>query len=207
LQDSGVQPFYPDKMGLIVKAAKCMKNQVRIIGGHWRGRKLSFPANPELRPTPDRVRETVFNWLSPYIVGARCLELFAGSAAFSFEALSRNAAFAWAVEKDRASVNAIRENARLLKAESLEVVEADCIAWLKKSSTPFDIICVDPPYAAKLLPACFDLLDKNGWLAKDALVYFESEYPIEAASLPLGWQIIKEKRAGQVHYYLVTHPL
>lgn len=182
-----------------------MKNQVRIIGGRWRGRKISFPENSQVRPTPDRVKETLFNWLAPYIVDARCLELFAGSASLSFEALSRQAAVAVAVEKDTLTIRTIEKNASTLQADNIEIVQADCFVWLKTTQPqePFNIIFIDPPYAIKGLPKSFLLVNSPLWLAEDALVYFESDYPIGDSDLPENWSILKQKQAGQVLYYLV----
>ncbi len=178
------------------------RNEIRIIGGKYRGRKIFFPNNPELRPTPSRIRETLFNWLTPYIVNARCLDLFAGSGILGFEALSRGAIFSVFVEKDLKTVAILRENAKLLNADAIEIVKEDVCSWLKQSVTPFDIVFLDPPYQAKLLPNCFALLEERGWLHAQSFIYFESNIPIEHVILPGSWQLLKEKKAGQVYYYL-----
>lgn len=181
-----------------------MKNQVRIIGGTLRGRKINFPSKKDLRPTPDRVRETVFNWLSPAIIQAHCLELFAGSAAFSFESLSRLAASVYTVEKDAEVVSEIKKNKELLKLDNMQIIQADCIQWLQNTKPPvlFNIVFIDPPYSGNLLLSCFELLARNLWIAEGGKIYFENNEPIVAEALPRDWKIIKEKRAGQVYYYL-----
>lgn len=181
-----------------------MKNQVRIIGGRWRGRKISFPEHRQVRPTPDRVKETLFNWLAPYIIDAHCLELFAGSASLSFEALSRQAKTAVAVEKDRDTIQDIQKNKDILNAEALEIINTDCFIWLKTTqpSRPFDIAFIDPPYALNGLPESFELINNPAWLQPNALIYFESHIPMED-QLPANWTLLKNKRAGQVLYYLV----
>lgn len=191
---------------------KKLKHLVRIVGGQWRGRKISFPENSQVRPTPDRVKETLFNWLAPYIVGARCLELFAGSASLSFESLSRQAAYVVAVEKDRDTVEAIQSNATTLKAENLKIVLADCLSWLKTTQPPepFNIIFIDPPYAIKALPESFALVNTPDWVAPGTLIYFESDITFAKTDLPNNWELLKNKKAGQVLYHLVkvlSHPV
>lgn len=188
-----------------------MRNQVRIIAGQWRGRKISFPEKLSLRPTPDRVKETLFNWLAPFIVGARCLELFAGSAALSFESLSRHARMAIAIEMDMETVAAIKKNAEILQTTKLQdsafqVIQENCMVWLKSTmpSEPFDIIFIDPPYADNAIIDCLHLLNMPGWLSEKAWVYFETDDPKIKDQLPIGWNIVKEKQAGQVYFYLIS---
>jgi 16S rRNA (guanine966-N2)-methyltransferase len=181
-------------------------NQVRIIAGKWRGRRVSFPNVAGLRPTPDRVRETLFNWLSHAIVDAHCLDLFAGSGILSLEALSRGAASVVSVEKNTKAISAINESAQLLGIESdqLSVVLADAVSWLQQKSTiPFDVVFLDPPYSLDLLPTCIKHLSENGWLKAESWVYFEHNQSLEEKLLPVDWQVIKSKRAGHVYYYLV----
>lgn len=185
-------------------------NQVRIIGGKWRGRKISFPDAKELRPTPDRIRETLFNWLSPHIVGAQCLDLFAGSGVLGFEALSRGAASCVLIEKEPEVAISLQKNAKILEGEGVTILQAEALLWLQKQSLesqsskepPFDIVFLDPPYALGLLPKCFLLLENRSFLKKISWIYFEDDTPINFLDLPKHWIIIKEKKAGNIYYYL-----
>ena len=182
------------------------RNTVRIIAGEWRSRRLEFPERGTLRPTPDRVRETVFNWLAPYLPGAHCLDLFAGSGAFGFEALSRGAARAALVERDAAAAAALRANGARLAATGAEIVEADALSYLAGTAEPFDIVFLDPPYASGLLAPCLARLAAGGWLGRDARVYIEAREG-EMPPLPAGWQLARSKTAGQVGYHLArTRP-
>lgn len=185
------------------------RNEVRIIGGKWRSRKIQFPTVAGLRPTPNRIRETLFNWLVPYIQDARCLDLFTGSGALGFESLSRGAAYALCLEKNREAYQILHKNAERLKADDMEIREKDAVVWLAEpsqqslnSNTFFDIIFVDPPYALKALSKCFALLEAQTWLKINTLIYFESDVPIELLTLPNTWKILKKKKAGSVYYYL-----
>lgn len=182
---------------------KKLEHSLRIIAGHWRSRKIAFADhNGTVRPTPDRVRETVFNWLAPYIVGANCLDLYAGSGILGFEALSRRAASVVAVEQKHEICKAISAAKETLAAE-LTVIQAKVETWLSKTGQPFDIIFLDPPYSDNALPNCLQLLNKNNWVQSGSLVYYEHNSILTQDILPVGWKIIKEKKAGQVHYYLV----
>ena len=182
-------------------------NQVRIIAGQWRGRRLEFPDLPGLRPTPDRVRETLFNWLAPVLPGARCLDLFAGSGALGIEALSRGAAEVVFVERQPVAVRALRENLARLKAETARVELADALAWLLQPGTPFKIVLLDPPFGQGLLgPACA-ALEQNGWLADTAWIYLEAEMELEPAPWPVHWTPHREKIAGAVRYRLVRREM
>lgn len=186
--------------------AKKLKHQVRIIAGKWKGRRVSFPDVEGLRPTPDRVRETLFNWLTQVIVGAHCLDLFAGSGILSFEALSRGAAGVVAVEKNTKAVSALKESVELLglRAEQLNLISGDAVSWLQqKAGLAFDLVFLDPPYSLELLPICIKYLSENGWLKPESWVYFEHNHPMDEKLLPEGWQVLKSKRAGHVYYYLV----
>ena len=174
---------------------------MRIIAGAWRSRRLAFPASEGLRPTPDRVRETVFNWLAPYLPGAACLDLFAGSGAFGFEALSRAAARAVLDEKRLEVVAALRHNREQLKAELADIVHADAVEFLRGPAAAFDIVFLDPPYASGLLAPCVELLDSRGWLKPGAFIYLEAPEG-EAPPLPATWQPVRSKTAGQVGYHL-----
>ncbi len=177
-------------------------NQVRIIAGQWRGRRLEFPDLPELRPTPDRVRETLFNWLAPVLPGARCLDLFAGSGALGIEALSRGAAEVVLVERQPLAVRALRDNLARLKAENARVEAVDALAWLRQPGTPFEMVFLDPPFGQGLLEPVCAMLEQNGWLADFALIYLEAAMDQPVSSLPVQWTIQREKTAGAVAYRL-----
>lgn len=176
--------------------------QIRIIGGQWRSRKLPVPDSPGLRPTTDRVRETLFNWLAPWITQARCLDCFAGSGALGLEALSRYAASATLLEKDRVVAQQLRKNLETLKAPQGEVVNADTLSFLARAGTPHDIAFVDPPFRKGLLNETLHLLEHNGWLADEALIYVESEVESGPPQVPHSWSLHREKVAGQVAWRL-----
>lgn len=173
-------------------------NRIRIVGGTWRSRLLNFPDVPGLRPTPDRVRETVFNWLGQIMDGKRCLDLFAGSGALGFEALSRGARQVVMVERDKKVAHALRENAEILKAENFELVTSDALKFLEQKTQPFDVIFVDPPYQMNLLPLVLPNLPPH--LSGDGLVYTEADTPLIFAP---EWRIWRQGKAGTVHYYLL----
>jgi 16S rRNA (guanine966-N2)-methyltransferase len=177
---------------------------LRIIGGTWRGRRLRFPPTPEIRPTPDRVRETLFNWLAPRVPGARCLDLFAGSGALGLEALSRGAAHVTFVERDPAAAREIRARLAEWGARAASVEHADARHFLQRQpAASFDIVFLDPPFASTLLAEAAARLEQAGWLSGGALVYVES--PADAAPpLPPGWTLLKAKRAGGVGYHLYS---
>ena len=180
--------------------------QVRIIGGLHRGRRLPFADLPGLRPTGDRVRETLFNWLQPYIGGARCLDLFAGSGALGLEAASRGASKVVMIDTALAAVRQLEKNRRELGLEQVSVIRADALQWLEQDAMPFDIIFLDPPFDADLLqPLCQRL--NMGWLADGAHIYLEDAAAREMPQLPEGWGLKKHKSAGQVHFGLAYAPL
>jgi 16S rRNA (guanine966-N2)-methyltransferase len=176
--------------------------QLRIIGGEWRGRKIRFPAVPGLRPTPDRVRETLFNWLAPVIAGSRCLDLFPGSGALGLEALSRGAARVAFVERDRAAARHLEEAALALAPGRAAVFYADALAWLRGPATIADIAFVDPPYDSALLPEAMRALESGGWLASDAFIYLEAPAKEGLPALPATWSMHRTGRAGAVGYHL-----
>lgn len=180
-------------------------NQIRIIGGQHRGRKLDFADLPGLRPTGDRMRETLFNWLQPVIAGARCLDLFAGSGALGFEAASRGAGRVVLVDRAQKVVDQLHENVRLLRLDDVEVVRADGMKWLQGSPRVFDVLFLDPPFAENLLLRACRLLTENGWLAPDALIYLETDATVGLPDLPqpLVWE--KHKRMGQVAFGLARY--
>jgi 16S rRNA (guanine966-N2)-methyltransferase len=177
------------------------RGRLRIIGGAWRSRRLEFPESPGLRPTPDRVRETVFNWLAPYLPGATCLDLFAGSGAFGFEALSRGAERVVFVEKNAEAVAALRRNGESLGTTQAEIVPADALVFLNGPVAAFDIVFLDPPYASGLLSPCLLRLAVGEWVKPGGLVYLETREG-EAVVLPAGWRMLRNKTAGQVGYHL-----
>lgn len=176
--------------------------QIRIIGGQWRGRKLPVPDSPGLRPTTDRVRETLFNWLAPSMVDARCLDCFAGSGALGLEALSRYAASATLLEMERHVAQQLQKNLATLKAEHGKVVNTNTLTYLNQSGTPHDVVFVDPPFRKGLLEETLNLLEVNGWLADGALIYVESEVENGLPPVPANWSLHREKIAGQVAYRL-----
>ncbi|MBR9805211.1 16S rRNA (guanine(966)-N(2))-methyltransferase RsmD [bacterium] len=187
------------------KTRHAKPSTLRIIGGQWRGRKLSFSDTDGLRPTGDRIRETLFNWLAGDIVGARCLDLFAGSGALSFEALSRGAATVIAIESNAKACRAIEAAAEQLKATSLALQQADATQWINSTpAEPMDIVFIDPPFSANLWHQILAQLIALGWLAQGALIYLETpiEHPLNAAEIDPQLIPLRSKRAGQVNYQL-----
>lgn len=178
-------------------------NTLRIIGGEWRGRKLRFADGEGLRPTTDRVRETVFNWLAPLIHGARCLDLFAGSGALGLEALSRGASEVVFIDTNPAAITALKENLSLLNAENAEVKRGDALGYLRGESRPFNVVFLDPPFRRDLLQPALQLLAEQRWLADGARIYLELESEESLPELPQGWEVLRSKQAGQVAYHLV----
>lgn len=178
------------------------RNQIRIIAGKWRGRKIAFPNETILRPTPDRIKETLFNWLAPYIMDAHCLDVFAGSGALGFEALSRGAALTVSLEKNPIIAQHLRKNLEILKTDDMRIVETDAFQWLKENGTPFDIVFLDPPYQIQSLPLCCLLLEQHAWVRNGSLIYFESDLPVDLSVLPNTWRISRQKKAGRIYYYL-----
>jgi 16S rRNA (guanine966-N2)-methyltransferase len=191
--------------GMAGRGGKQGGNRLRIIGGRWRSRVLRFPDVPGLRPSPDRVRETLFNWLAPVLQGARCLDLFAGSGALGFEAASRGAGRVVMVDCHRAVADWLGEQSRLLKAEGVEVLQSDALNYLSGSPEPFDIVFLDPPYRKGLIGPCCARLEAHGWLSPDARVYIEAERELDPLPLPESWEVLRSKKAGQVGYYLVRY--
>lgn len=175
--------------------------KLRIVAGRLRGSRLTVPDKAGLRPTPDRVRETLFNWLMPVVEGARCLDLYAGTGALGIEALSRGAQACAFVESDRALARDLRDNLARLKVENARVIETDSLAFLSVRAEPFDIVFIDPPFMADLWSESAERLEGRGWLAADAWIYIES--PAEVAlALPAAWMLHREGRAGAVRYAL-----
>ena len=187
--------------------------ELRIIAGEWRGRRWRFPEGPDIRPTPDRVRETLFNWLAPHIHGARVLDLFAGSGALGLEALSRGAAHAVFVDNDREAVAALHGRCTDWSTASREAGSpvgnaefhrADSLAFLAgRPAAPFDIVFLDPPFGAGLSAAAARRLQSGGWLAPEAFVYLETPAAAPPSGLPATWQPWRDGKAGEVGYHLL----
>lgn len=178
-----------------------MKSGIRIIGGRWRGRKLEVIDVEGLRPTPDRIRETLFNWLAPDCPGARVLDCFAGSGVLGFEALSRGACHLVALERDRAALECMQGQATALQADAIDIVGGDAMDSIQRLSGPFDIVFIDPPYVQpELRVQVFTGLEASGCLQPGTKVYFEwpGNEAFELPSSNLSW--LQRKRAGQVNY-------
>jgi 16S rRNA (guanine966-N2)-methyltransferase len=171
---------------------------LRIVGGSYRSRRLRVAGRPGLRPTPDRVRETLFNWLGQDLSGLDCLDLYAGSGALGFEAASRGAARVVMVERDRAALAELEHNRAALGAAQVRIVGGDAAAFLSRRETPFDVVFLDPPFRQNAVPEALALLPPR--LRPQARVYVESEQPVEA---PAPWTELKRARAGQVSYQLL----
>ncbi len=203
-----------------------MKDKLRIIGGDWRSRQLSFVDVPGLRPTPARVRETLFNWLQYEIFGKHCLDLYSGSGALGFEAASRGAKSVIQVENNIQACRCLKDNAEALAAGQIKVVHSDVFRYLEGDAQAFDVVFIDPPFGLDLVVQTCRQLEKNGWLAKQAKIYVETERGFDlscrtflpgtlrvntnslpanlscGASMPENWRQLKSKNAGEVGYYL-----
>lgn len=178
-------------------------SELRIIAGLWRGRKLSFPDIDGLRPTGDRLRETLFNWLMPEIQGARVLDLFAGSGALGIEALSRGAGFCLSLEKHSLVAASILENLKKLGVTQAKVVASDTIQYLQQGNQgePFNLIFMDPPFALNLWDKTAEALTQSNWLANEAWVYVETPRDF-LWQAPVNWHLYRDKQSGQVRYRL-----
>jgi len=185
---------------------KSGSGRIRIIGGNLRNSRLQVPDLPGLRPTPERVRETLFNWLAPMIEGARCLDLCAGTGALGIEACSRGAACVQFVERDARAAQALRENLARLKVDVGQVALLDASQFLRGAAQPCDLVFLDPPFALDLWAVLARQLEQGGWLLPQALVYVES--PAHGApDLPANWQLHREARAGEVRFALYRRSL
>lgn len=181
------------------------KNEIRLIAGRFRGRKLVFPEVAGLRPTPSLVRETLFNWLREEVTGARCLDLFAGSGALGFEAVSRGAERVVQVESHPRILKQLLENRNQLGAEEVEAVGCDALRFLRRAEVePFDLVFLDPPYGQGQVGACCELLEERGWLAPGAKIYVEAESRLVSPPVPTAWKKLRAKRVGEVgcHLYM-----
>lgn len=184
-----------------------MPGRVRIVAGKWRGRRLPVCDEPELRPTSERIRETLFNWLAPRIEGARCLDLFAGTGVLGLEALSRGASKAIFVERSASAATTLQKSIATLAADGAVVHVGDAFAWLRDSEPQaMDIVFLDPPYALESLTDLCRLLQTKAWLAQDASIYMEQDRGDERPVLPNGYTIVREKTAGSVRYSLAMTP-
>lgn len=182
----------------IKQSKKNKQNTVRIGAGEWRSRLLQFPDAEGLRPTPDRVRQTVFNWLGQDLTGKTCLDLFAGTGVMGFEALSRNAKSVVMIELAKVPYQALLKNQSILIATAAKIVQQDALQFLAKNQQKFDVIFCDPPYQKQWMDKLLPLL--CGHLAKGGLLYAEAEYAIESNAQ---WDVVKHGKAGNVYYHLL----
>jgi len=197
------------------KAAANAVGKLRIIGGEWRRRQLPVVNLPGLRPTTDRVRETLFNWIQNDIPGARCLDLFAGSGALGFEAASRGAASVSMVELQNNAMQVLKSNKQLLgssngdtpgRAENIELIQQNALIWLAAyQGKPFDVVFLDPPYDSDFLGQAIQLIDQQACLSANACIYLECASNQQLPELPAAWVICREKKAGHVKYFLVRY--
>lgn len=178
-------------------------NQLRIIAGLWRGRKLSFPDVEGLRPTGDRIRETLFNWLAPEIQGARCLDLFAGSGALGIESLSRGAEQCVMIERDAQAAHHLKQHLLSLQTQHGQIIQGDALLHLQQGNkdAPYHIVFVDPPFQLALWQEVITALESGNWLAENATIYIEAARDAHYAT-PINWQLHRDKNAGQVSYRL-----
>ncbi|MCF6236408.1 MAG: 16S rRNA (guanine(966)-N(2))-methyltransferase RsmD [Gammaproteobacteria bacterium] len=186
----------------VSKVRSVSRNQLRIIGGQWRGRKLVFPDVYGLRPTTDRVRETLFNWLNPVICGSRCLDLFAGSGALGLEALSRGAAHVVMVDRQPCVIEQLKKHVIQLEAQGAYCIQADGLSFLTESNESYNIVFLDPPFQDDLLKDCIQMLQKKSTLVTGAQVYIEHDNKKMLPETPSNWQLSRSKKAGQVGYHL-----
>ncbi len=185
---------------------------LRIVGGAWRGRRWRFPASTQIRPTPDRVRETLFNWLGGRVAGARCLDVFAGSGALGLEALSRGAARVEFIERDAAAARALgrlleewgARNAVVHRGDALRMLAHRLSESTDAAGRPerFELVFLDPPFASRLIAGAAERLESGGWLAERALLYVECAAREGLPTVPQRWTALKAERAGEVGYHL-----
>ena len=177
---------------------------MRIIAGRWRRRRLPVAAAGDIRPTPDRVRETLFNWLGAGVEGRRCLDLFAGTGALGFEAASRGAKAVVLVERDPDVASALERAVRALGADNVEVVRADALGWMPPAGLRFDIVFLDPPWSGPAPETALARLDRADALAPGCMAYLETERDPADIELPPGWRFLRTRRAGRVRYHLAS---
>ena len=182
--------------------ARAGRGSIRIIGGRWRGTRITVGDALALRPSSDRVRETLFNWLTPHLPGARCLDLFAGTGVLGFEAVSRGAASCDLIEHDRVLAQALETLKQRLQAEAIDIHCADAVQWLRRPPTPYDIVFVDPPFHSDIAAQVLERL-ACGWLSSSGLLYLETERDADRAAD--GWEVMKHGRTRHVSYALLRH--
>ncbi|WP_394252778.1 16S rRNA (guanine(966)-N(2))-methyltransferase RsmD [Vibrio profundi] len=175
---------------------------VRIISGSWRGRKLPVHDLEGLRPTIDRVKETLFNWLAQDIPNSTCLDVFAGSGGLGFEAASRQAKLVTLLEMNQKAAKQLEMNAKEVKADNIKVVNTDALTYLRQPGTPFDLVFLDPPFRKGLLAETVQLLENNGWLTENAIIYVETEKELQLEGMPENWALYRDKTTGQSSYRL-----
>lgn len=176
---------------------------VRIISGKWRGRKLPVADAPGLRPTTDRVKETLFNWLMQDTTDATVLDCFAGSGSLGFEALSRYATHVTMIERDPALAAILKKNLQQLNSTDASIINQDCLHYLQQpASHQFSLVFIDPPFRMGLAEPCCRALEQHGWLSEQALIYLETEKELPLTAIPANWKLLKEKTAGQLAYRL-----
>lgn len=178
-----------------------MKQTIRIIGGRYRGKKLTFPDSEGLRPTPDRVRETLFNWLMNDIQQTRCLDAFAGSGALGFEAFSRGAAEVCFIEHNKTAYHHLQATITHFNANHLTAIQTDACEFIRQTQRTFDIVFLDPPFNSNVIASCLSALSQSNVLQTGGLVYIESAHEITADQYQ--WNTLKQKKAGQVFYGLL----
>lgn len=175
--------------------------KIYIISGKFKGRKISFNSTLHLRPTTNRIRETVFEWLSKYIKNSRCLDCFAGSGGLGIEAISRYAAFSTFLEIEKKTIVDLKNNIKKLKIDNAEIIHTNTLSWLKKNGKPYDIIFIDPPYYQGLIESTLNLLENNKWIKKKSFVYIEKEKK-KSLILPQNWILYKKKITNHIEYCL-----
>ena len=190
------------------KVKRRLANEFRIIGGEWRGRKFTFPSLDQIRPTPNRVRETLFNWVQHDIARWRCLDLYAGSGALGMEALSRGAEYVTFVDMQPQVVKQIGVNLAQVATNHAKIVCADAISFIESYQVaPVDLVFLDPPFHQGLLKQCCELLEAKQVLAQRAYIYLETEQPIDMQAYPTSWEIKRCQKAGQVYAYLIDRSM
>ena len=178
--------------------------KLRVISGKWRNRKLDFIHNINLRPTPERIRETVFNWITNYIHNAKVLDCFAGSGIFAIEALSRGAAKASIIDNSEMAINNINSNVKKLAINNIDIIKQDCLLYLQdnQKNSKYDIVFIDPPFHQNMLEKTCKLLNDNDFIHKGSLIYTETEREISNIDTPNNWSLIKSKVAKSISYKL-----
>ncbi|MFQ1016433.1 16S rRNA (guanine(966)-N(2))-methyltransferase RsmD [Gilliamella sp. Occ3-1] len=181
-----------------------MNGSIRIIGGKWRGRKLSVLDKQGLRPTTDRIKETLYNWLMPVIHDSDCLDCFSGSGSLGFEAASRGAQRVTLLEKDKQVAQLLIKNKQIIASDALDIYHTDTLQWLNRPAVKqFDIVFIDPPFHQSLVEKTVSELENNNWLKPSAYIYIEIEIQHDLTTyIPTNWRLHREKTAGQVHSYL-----